>query len=107
VNMFFNILINSVEAISDNKGKISISLFKEKESCLVEIKDTGCGISSENAGNIFEPFFTTKMAQKHAGLGLSLVQMIVDTHKGSVRFDSAAPHGVVIVVTLPLFEPAA
>jgi signal transduction histidine kinase len=57
---------------------------------VVEIGDSGPGISSEVQPHIFEPFFTTKAVGEGTGLGLDTVQRIVKKHRGSIRVDSRA-----------------
>jgi len=53
---------------------------------MVEIQDTGAGISKENSKKIFNPFFTTK--ERGSGLGLAIVRKIIEGHKGTVWIKS-------------------
>jgi signal transduction histidine kinase len=55
---------------------------------VVEIADTGPGISPEVKAHIFEPFFTTKGVGEGTGLGLDTVQRIVKKHHGTIQVDS-------------------
>ena len=57
--VFINILSNSIQAI-DKKGFISIKTNKQEQNCIIEISDSGCGISKNNLPKITDPFYTTK-----------------------------------------------
>jgi CheY-like chemotaxis protein len=68
---------------------------------LLEVHDTGAGISPEIVDRIFEPFFTTKTADKGTGLGLSTTLGIVRGHGGSITVESKPGAGTVFRVALP------
>jgi K+-sensing histidine kinase KdpD len=77
-----NLLKNALDAM-DGKGAIGIDIKNEIAQIVVEVKDTGKGISKKNIASVFKPGFTTK--QRGWGLGLSLSKRIVDTyHKGEL-----------------------
>src|SRR5690606_24862320 len=65
---FLNIIINSVEAMEEDKGVLTITLESGKDSHIVKIRDNGTGIAEENLSKLFEPYFTSK----RNGLGLGL-----------------------------------
>ena len=74
-----------------------------KESMLyLEVIDRGQGIEPENMENIFKPFFSTK--ENRNGLGLAIVQQIVERHNGRIEVKSKPDQGCTIRVTLPLSE---
>jgi signal transduction histidine kinase len=83
----------------EDGGNITINIEKEKDTCRVEIQDTGIGIRDENLKKIFSPFFTTK--EKGSGLGLSIVKNIIEGHKGKVWIESEEGVGTKVFVTLP------
>jgi len=97
---FFNLIANSIEAMN-SAGQIIIKTYKEANKCILAIEDTGCGISEQDLPKVFEPFFTTKMAQKHTGLGLSSVRLIIDRHSGAVNISSIQGKGATATVVLP------
>jgi signal transduction histidine kinase len=69
---------------------------------IIEIEDTGPGISEENLKHIFEPFFTTKSEGKGTGLGLSVVYGIVENHGGTISARSDPGHGSTFTIELPV-----
>lgn len=77
-----NILRNAIDAL-EQKGTITLSIKEHNKKILIDIKDSGKGIKSNELKTVFEPGFTTK--NRGWGLGLSLVKRIVeDYHKGQV-----------------------
>ena len=95
---FLNILINSIQSMQDG-GTIDIKVEEDRETFQIEIEDTGCGISEENADKIFNPFFTTK--EKGSGLGLSIVRKIIEGHRGTIDIQSKEGEGTRVEVQLP------
>jgi PAS domain S-box-containing protein len=71
------------------------------DTVLLEVTDSGPGVSTDIVGRIFEPFFTTKPSGEGAGLGLSLCQRIVESHHGTIRVAPAHERGAVFTVELP------
>jgi two-component system sensor histidine kinase HydH len=65
----------------------------------VEVRDTGVGIAPQDLGRIFDPYFTTKPSG--AGLGLAIVQKIVDAHGGEIRVESTPGQGTTVTILLP------
>lgn len=98
--VFINILTNSIQAI-EKEGKISIITYKQENNSIIEISDTGCGISTENLVKITDPFFTTKDPGKGTGLGLSISYNIIQDHKGKIEFQSILNSGTTVTLTLP------
>jgi signal transduction histidine kinase len=98
-----NLIDNAIDSIGSH-GTILIRTKNERKShILVEIVDSGSqGIPKEIQSRIFEPFFTTKELGKGTGLGLSIShRIIVDTHKGDMRF-SSKPGETSFQVRLPI-----
>lgn len=76
------------------------------ERChIIEVADTGTGMSDDIRERVFEPFFTTKEAGKGTGLGLSIVFSVVRRHGGFVELDSELGKGTTFRIFLPVKEP--
>ncbi|HEX8637787.1 MAG TPA: ATP-binding protein, partial [Pyrinomonadaceae bacterium] len=100
--VWMNLLVNAAQAISASSGEVRIGTRAEKESVVVAIADTGCGIAPENLNRIFEPFYTTKPVGEGTGLGLSISFGIVERHGGTIAVDTRLGEGTTFTVTLPL-----
>jgi histidine kinase len=92
--VFINLLLNARDAIEEKwwspepaKGmkKITLKTKLEEKAVIVEVKDTGIGISDAIADKIFEPFFTTKEVGKGTGLGLSISYGIIKDCHGDIK----------------------
>jgi PAS domain S-box-containing protein len=110
-----NLIINASEALRENEGVIEVTTSRvadggsiaaggarelsEGEHVLLEVSDTGCGLTDEQRTRIFDPFFTTKFPGR--GLGLAVVQGIVRSHQGMVNVESAAGQGTTLQIYLP------
>ncbi|MEE8578012.1 MAG: ATP-binding protein, partial [candidate division Zixibacteria bacterium] len=99
--VFMNLLVNAAHAIED-KGRIIIRTLKENDELLVEIVDSGHGISKDNLKRIFDPGFTTKGFGVGTGLGLSIVHRIISDHKGRIEVESTEGKGTTFRVRLPI-----
>ncbi|WP_243109940.1 ATP-binding protein [Clostridium sp. E02] len=119
--VILNICVNSIHAIGHKEGIISISvqkvlpieLKKYKLSSVpeewshfirIDIEDNGEGMNEEVAKQIFDPFFTTKKNGSGTGLGLSLVEQIIHSHKGYIFADSIQGKGSTFHIFLPVNE---
>ncbi|MCI4627015.1 MAG: ATP-binding protein, partial [Candidatus Magnetoovum sp. WYHC-5] len=98
--VFINLLSNSIDAINDT-GDIYITTTDEDNSVIVEVIDTGCGISAENIKNVFDPFFTTKAIGKGTGLGLSICYGVISQHNGTIELSSIPNRGTTVRLKLP------
>ena len=87
--------------IGPGVGRRKIDPFKlGAKAVVVEIEDSGMGISEENLKKIFDPFFTTKGPREGAGLGLAVTKNIIDMHKGIIEVTSQEGKGTKFSVTL-------
>jgi PAS domain S-box-containing protein len=104
--VFLNILLNAVDAISEkkikNKEQIKIKSDLESDYLIITFTDTGPGISEENLNKIFEPFFTTKKEGKGTGLGLWVSYGIVKSFQGEIKVSSKLNYGTTFTVKLPI-----
>lgn len=99
-----NIIDNAIDAMG-GKGELRIRTYRDDACAVVEIGDSGSGISPEVQLHIFEPFFTTKGVGQGTGLGLDTVQRIVRKHRGSIHV-SSKPGDTRFQVSLPLADAA-
>lgn len=95
-----NLCKNAVDAIKD-KGEVSISLASEAQKVIIDVMDTGKGISRNNFKTVFQPGYTTK--RRGWGLGLSLVKRIVEGYHGGKIFvkESESGKGTTFRIILP------
>jgi two-component system, sporulation sensor kinase E len=97
--LFINIIKNAIEA-SSKGGRVSITLEKlENNYAQITVRDKGCGISKERLEKIGEPFYSSK--DKGTGLGLTVSFKIVQSHKGTIRFESEQNEGTIVTIELP------
>ncbi|NEO87136.1 MAG: GHKL domain-containing protein [Spirulina sp. SIO3F2] len=95
-----NLIHNALQAM-DYKGQLAIAIHEYNQVIHVQITDSGSGIAPEHRDRIFEPFFTTKPPGEGSGLGLDIVQRIVEKHGGEITANSE-PGRTTFTVTLPL-----
>jgi signal transduction histidine kinase len=102
--VFVNLLVNATQALPASGGgevRLVTRMHSEKQ-VVVEVRDTGCGIPSENLERIFEPFFTTKPVGEGTGLGLSISHDIVRGLGGELSVSSTLGQGTTFRVVLPV-----
>ena len=105
--VFMNLLVNAAQAITAERGRITIRTGTDPAvaAVWVEVSDNGQGIAKKNIGRIFDPFFTTKPVGKGTGLGLSLSYGIVKKHHGQLDVHSDVGCGATFRVTVPVRGP--
>ena len=97
-------IMNSIEAMTDG-GTLTIRLTCTETHAILDIADTGIGISEDDQQKIFEPFYTTKEEGAGVGLGLSIVYGIVKHHHGDITVRSTPGKGATFTVCLPIHQP--
>jgi PAS domain S-box-containing protein len=100
-----NLIFNSVDAMPEG-GTITIAARRAGGDAVLEVRDTGVGMTEEVRSRMFEPFFTTKGVSGN-GLGLSMVYGIVSRHKGTVEVESAPLSGTTVRMRFPGVSEAA
>ena len=96
----FNLLSNALK-YTPVGGDIFVSLKDEAERLRLDVRDTGKGISQDEATKIFERFFQAKGAASGTGIGLALVKSFVELHHGEVWVESELGKGSDFVVVIP------
>ena len=110
--VFLNLIRNALEAMRDG-GKLSMATRicsnysvkakgcdRPRHDIIIEITDTGEGISEEHLKNLFTPFYTTK--SKGNGLGLPISLKIIEDHQGAIKVSSHKGKGTTVLVYLPV-----
>ena len=100
VQVWTNLIHNAIQAM-DGKGTIEIGVHQQGGDIVVEITDSGAGIPVEIQEKILQPFFTTKSAGEGSGLGLDIVNKIIEKHQGQISFESQ-PGRTTFRVKLPI-----
>jgi signal transduction histidine kinase len=97
---FLIIMKNSIEAIEEPGGEISISSTLVEDRVKIMFEDNGCGIKREEMDKVFEPYYSTKFYG--TGLGLMIVYRIIHEHKGRISIESEPGEGTSVEIYLPL-----
>ena len=99
-----NLVDNAVDAM-DGSGTLTLRTYADEHHVVVEVCDTGAGMTDEVAAHAFEPFFTTKEVGKGTGLGLDISRrIVVERHGGAIDVRSEPGH-TVVAVRLPRRAP--
>jgi len=94
------VVANAVQAMPEG-GTINVTAKPASPTTvLVEVVDTGCGMTEEQLQRAFQPFVTSK--QSGLGLGLALARRILARHGGSIAIASALGHGTTVSISLPI-----
>lgn len=100
-----NLIINSLQSMDGNGGKITVELSGEDEGrrVRIDVTDDGRGIAAEDISKVFEPYFSTK--ETGTGLGLAIVKKAIDDHHGTISVKSKAGEGTTFTITVPVKPP--
>ncbi|MFT6960680.1 MAG: signal transduction histidine kinase [Flammeovirgaceae bacterium] len=99
--VWLNLIQNSMHAM-DKHGKLYISSCQSGNFIEVVVRDDGKGIPTNIQDRIFNPFFTTKATGEGSGLGLSIINKIVEKHEGEINLVSSEGEGATFTVRLPI-----
>ena len=103
--VFDNLIANAIK-FTPAGGSVAVRVFRSEGTAVIEVSDTGIGISEDDRRHLFERFFRTSGATLAAvqgtGLGLAIVSAITSSHGGTVDAESREGGGTTFVVTLPL-----
>lgn len=99
--VFFNIVRNAFQAMP-NGGVLTVSLAAEDRYLIISFQDTGVGIRPEDFARIFDPYYSTKA--DGSGLGLMIVQRIVQEHGGQIKVATTPDKGTNFTILLPRVE---
>jgi len=104
-----NLLLNAADAVSESPGAstVDITLRRDNTSAIIQVEDTGCGVSADILDTIFEPYVSTKPPETGTGLGLSVVRRIVEKLAGRIWVEKTDEAGSIFTVELPISPPSA
>ncbi len=97
--VFQNIILNGLQAMKEG-GRLKISVGKDNGFVKVSVEDEGIGIPKEDLDKIFKPFYSTK--ESGSGLGLPIVQRIVEKHGGKIDVESEVGKGTKFTIYIPI-----
>lgn len=102
-----NLLANAVKYTPNEDPKIIVSAKVENDLVTVKITDNGVGIPENEIGKVFDRFFraSTSKGIPGSGVGLSLVNDLINVHKGKINLESEVGRGTIVTITLPANLP--
>lgn len=103
--IIYNLLSNSIKYLHKD-GEVLVTLVKNNNSAIIEVKDNGTGIKEKDLPYIFDRFYrsddSVSRDARGTGLGLSIVKSIVDAHGGTVKISSVYKEGTIVTILIPL-----
>lgn len=96
-----NLVVNGIQAMSGG-GRLTVTTGCQDGSAIIQVEDTGTGMTADVIDQIFNPFFTTKEVGHGTGLGLCVVHGIVSAHDGAIEVESEVGRGSKFTVRIPL-----
>jgi PAS domain S-box-containing protein len=100
-----NLFSNAIDALGDNRGRVSLSTTRDGDRIAIEVADTGAGISSDVMSRIFDPFFSTKGPGKGYGLGLAISLTMAESLGGAMTVESKEGQGSRFRLWIPRRRP--
>jgi len=96
--VFINLIMNAMQAMN-HEGKIDIRVSDKDNYIIIEIEDSGHGISDDSLTKIFDPLYTTR--DIGTGLGLVSCKNIVERHRGTIKVETVVGKGTTFIIKLP------
>jgi C4-dicarboxylate-specific signal transduction histidine kinase len=100
--VLLNLIVNAADALAGRDDpRLRIELIAGASHVACVVKDNGCGMTPDVLARVFEPFFTTKPVGTGTGLGMPVVQHLVDAWGGALAIQTAPGEGTTVRVTIP------
>ncbi len=99
--VLINLLDNAFKFTPEG-GKVTLAVSTGEDDIIIAVTDTGCGISKEDLPRIKEKFYKGKNSKSQNGLGLSIADEIVNSHGGTLEFESEVGKGTTAIICLPV-----
>jgi two-component system sensor histidine kinase TctE len=96
-----NLIDNAIQYAQPG-AEVTVRVRQQDQSALLIVEDNGPGIPSEDRERVFERFVRATYSGSGCGLGLSIVKEIVERHQGTVTLEPVKPHGLRVIITLPI-----
>lgn len=104
INQLLVIVLDNAIKYTTEKDKITVKTYSKEGKCVIEVADTGIGISKEAAKHVFDRFYREDKARSRekggTGLGLSIAHTIVKLHGGSIKITSNEPKGAKVIIKI-------
>ena len=98
-------LLSNAQRYTNPQGNVNVSLYKSAQKIIIEVKDTGIGISEKDLPNIFERFYRADESRARvtggSGVGLAIVKATVEAHGGTITAESVKGEGSTFKIILP------
>lgn len=106
IQQLFYILLDNAMKYTPKKGSVHVQVHVQHDKLIMDITDSGIGISKQDISRIFDRFYRVDKARSRklggSGLGLSIAQWIVDAHHGTITVQSVEQQGTTFHITLPI-----
>lgn len=105
IHQLIVIILDNAIKYTKPEDTITIHTCNKEGKCIIEVKDTGVGISEEGLKHVFERFYREDKARSRktggTGLGLSIAEYLVALHKGTIKISHNEPKGIIVTIKLP------
>ena len=104
MDLIVNNLLSNAFKYTENGESITVRLFRQDRDVVIQVADTGIGIPTEKQKKVFDRFYQVEKAHEGSGIGLSLIQRLVELHHGKIILQSQVGEGSIFSVYLPQDE---